>query len=134
LKDKSGQGLVEYAFIFGLTAMICLLGLKHFGANVSNTITQVSANMSYESSAPKLAGKAYEVQVVDSIVYRRPLGFAWNIPSLHLKESYRKEAASAFDSVSALMAKLTKLPAAVVLEPASRAGSPATSAKRPSDS
>jgi pilus assembly protein Flp/PilA len=42
---KSGQGLVEYALILGLIAVVAILVLQGLGSHVNNTLSSVNSNL-----------------------------------------------------------------------------------------
>jgi hypothetical protein len=41
-RGRSGQGLVELAFILVLIVAMCLVTLTHFGSTTSNTVSNVT--------------------------------------------------------------------------------------------
>ncbi len=42
---KSGQGLVEYALILGLIAVVAVLALQGLGSHINNTLSSVNSNL-----------------------------------------------------------------------------------------
>ena len=45
LKREEGQGLVEYALILALIAILVIVALKFLQPQISNTLNQVSNNL-----------------------------------------------------------------------------------------
>jgi len=45
VKNEEGQGLVEYALIIALIAIIVIVALKVLGRTVSNTYNDVAGNL-----------------------------------------------------------------------------------------
>jgi pilus assembly protein Flp/PilA len=43
--DEQGQGLVEYALILTLIAVVCILALVFLGNSVSTTLSRVGASV-----------------------------------------------------------------------------------------
>ncbi len=46
LKNEKGQGLVEYALILVLIAIVLIIALKLLGGTTSNTLNKVSSALS----------------------------------------------------------------------------------------
>ena len=42
-KDEKGQGLVEYALILVLIAIVCIIAMKYVGGSTNNTISKVGS-------------------------------------------------------------------------------------------
>jgi pilus assembly protein Flp/PilA len=45
IKQQSGQGLVEYALILGLIAVVAVLVLQGLGTHINNSLSSVNANL-----------------------------------------------------------------------------------------
>jgi pilus assembly protein Flp/PilA len=45
LRREEGQGLVEYALILALIAILVIVALKFLQPSISNTLNNISANM-----------------------------------------------------------------------------------------
>lgn len=45
VKNEEGQGLVEYALIIALVAIIVIVALKFLGGTVGNTYNKVGGNL-----------------------------------------------------------------------------------------
>jgi len=45
IKKRTGQGLVEYALILALIAVVAVLILQGLGSHVNNTLSSVNANL-----------------------------------------------------------------------------------------
>ncbi len=45
LKNDSGQGMVEFAFIIALVAIVALVGLKALGGHVSSKLSNAAAQI-----------------------------------------------------------------------------------------
>ena len=45
LRREEGQGLVEYALILALIAILVIVALKFLQPNISNTLNKVSTNL-----------------------------------------------------------------------------------------
>lgn len=45
LRREDGQGLVEYALILALIAILVMVALKFLQPNISNTLNKVSTNL-----------------------------------------------------------------------------------------
>ena len=46
LRDKKGQGMVEYILILGLIALICFAVVKALGSNVQQAFQQAASDTS----------------------------------------------------------------------------------------
>ncbi len=45
LKDKSGQGMVEYGLIIALIAIVVIVALTPAGTAIANVFTQITASL-----------------------------------------------------------------------------------------
>ena len=45
LRDEEGQGMIEYALIIALIAVVAILALKALGTSVSGKLNNVSTNL-----------------------------------------------------------------------------------------
>jgi len=45
LKEKSGQGMVEYGLIIALIAIVVIIALTPAGAAIANVFTQITASL-----------------------------------------------------------------------------------------
>ena len=45
INDESGQGLVEYALIVGLIALVAILAIKGAGTQVNNIWTKITTGL-----------------------------------------------------------------------------------------
>jgi pilus assembly protein Flp/PilA len=45
VRKQSGQGLVEYALILGLIAVVAILVLQGLGSKVNNTLSIINSNL-----------------------------------------------------------------------------------------
>ncbi len=44
-RDEEGQGLVEYALIIALVAVVCVIALTTLGGNVSSTLDSIAGSI-----------------------------------------------------------------------------------------
>ena len=44
-KDEKGQGLVEYALILVLIAIVCIIAMKYVGGTTNNVFNQVGSTI-----------------------------------------------------------------------------------------
>lgn len=44
-KDEKGQGLVEYALILVLIAIVCIIAMKYVGGTTNNAISEVGSKL-----------------------------------------------------------------------------------------
>ena len=45
LRDEEGQGMIEYALIIALIAVVAIVALRTLGNSVSNKLDNVSTNL-----------------------------------------------------------------------------------------
>lgn len=114
-RDQNGQAVVEYTLAVAMAGTICLAGLLYTGATFSTTVNRASTTLSYALSTSKPAASSGDVQVVDSIVYRKPVRFTWHLPSWHLNGLRAQEGESPSGGAHALGTDLSKKPAAAGL-------------------
>ncbi len=63
LRNRKGQGFVEYALIIAGVALICAVGISVFGhkvADIINTTTMILPGAHDEDNGPILAGRVLE--------------------------------------------------------------------------
>lgn len=53
VKNEEGQGLVEYALIIALVALLVIVALKFLGGTVGNTYNNVGATLGGTTPAPE---------------------------------------------------------------------------------
>ncbi len=78
LRNRKGQGFVEYALIIAGVALICAVGISVFGhkvADMINLTTMILPGAHFDDNGPLAAGRVIETtSAADGTIYTDTLG------------------------------------------------------------